>query len=220
MNSRKDVSESLLFQQFGDLKKIIATKGLKITEPKQPLPKKEEPPSDEDLFVEAMKEVREIREFRGLPDRRQRVRSLPARSFSRENSLNVLEEIVDGRRPVNLPDTQEYVEWVHQDFRHFNSRKLHEGRYSVQDCLDLHGFTLDEAETAVAFFLRESLMKGYRCIRIIHGRGLRSPNGPVLKAALVKWLSGRYRKRILAFASARQCDGGLGALYILLGNGR
>jgi DNA-nicking Smr family endonuclease len=65
-------------------------------------------------------------------------------------------------------------------------------------------------------FLKESMIKGHRCIKIIHGRGLRSPKGPVLKEALIKWLSGRYRKHIIAFVTARQCDGGLGALYILL----
>jgi DNA-nicking Smr family endonuclease len=53
-------------------------------------------------------------------------------------------------------------------------------------------------------------------VKIIHGRGLRSPRGPVLKEKLIKRLSGKYRKHVVAFVTARQCDGGLGALYILL----
>ncbi|KJU85869.1 smr domain-containing protein, partial [Candidatus Magnetobacterium bavaricum] len=93
---------------------------------------------------------------------------------------------------------------------------LHEGMYSVQDFLDLHGCTLAEAELIISGFIKESIRKGYRCIKVIHGRGLRSPNGPVLKSALVKWLSGQMRKYIMAFATAPQYDGGLGALYILL----
>ncbi|UCH46386.1 MAG: Smr/MutS family protein [Nitrospiraceae bacterium] len=52
-------------------------------------------------------------------------------------------------------------------------------------------------------------------MKIIHGRGLRSPDGPVLKKAVIQWLLTRYRKYIVAFASARQCDGGLGAIYVL-----
>ncbi len=86
----------------------------------------------------------------------------------------------------------------------------------MQDFIDLHGFTVDEAEVHVEEYLRSARLNGLRCIKIIHGRGLKSPLGPVLKEALVGWLSGRYRKNIIAFATARRCDGGLGALYILL----
>jgi DNA-nicking Smr family endonuclease len=214
MGNKKEAPQ-FLFQPFEHLEKMMVAKGLKISV-KPPVLKKEVPLSDEELFTNAMREVREIREFRRIPARRNKICSLPVKSPCRDDSITILEEIVSGQRAVNLPETQEFVEWVHQDFRHFNSKILHEGRFSVQDYLDLHGFTVEEAETAVDSFLRDSVMKGYRCVKIIHGRGLRSPNGPVLKTALVKWLSGRYRKKLVAFVSARQCDGGLGALYILL----
>ncbi len=121
-----------------------------------------------------------------------------------------------GKMPVNLPDTQEYVEWVNHDYRSDITRDVHKGRYSVQDVLDLHGITVEDAEAEVERFLKDSFKKGYRCIKIIHGRGLRSPKGPVLKNAVVELLSGRYRKHIIAFVTARQCDGGLGALCVLL----
>jgi DNA-nicking Smr family endonuclease len=215
MGIKKEVVEPLLFQPFGDLKKIIASKGLKIS-PESPVIKKEVPITDEELFANAMKEVREIREFRRIPARRHKASSGPVKSSGADDTLVILKEIVNGRRAVNLSDTQEYVEWINQDFRNFNLKRLHEGRFSVQDYLDLHGLNVEEAENAVGSFLRDCMIKGYRCIKIIHGRGLRSPNGPVLKTALVKWLSGRYRKKIIAFSSARQCDGGLGALYVLL----
>jgi DNA-nicking Smr family endonuclease len=39
----------------------------------------------------------------------------------------------------------------------------------------------------------------------------------VLKSRLANWLArGQSARRILAFASARSCDGGTGALYVLL----
>jgi len=47
-------------------------------------------------------------------------------------------------------------------------------------------------------------------------QGLRSVRGPVLEDAVIRRLSGRYRRDVIAFVSARQCDGGLGALYVLL----
>ncbi|MBF0554323.1 MAG: Smr/MutS family protein [Nitrospirae bacterium] len=85
----------------------------------------------------------------------------------------------------------------------------------MQDYLDLHGYTLEEAEIMAGEFIRDSVRRRLRCVKIIHGRGLRSPSGPVIKDALMRWLTGR-RKYVKAFATARGCDGGLGAVYVLL----
>jgi DNA-nicking Smr family endonuclease len=108
------------------------------------------------------------------------------------------------------------VEWVNPGYRKELIRELHKGRFAVQDYLDLHGYVLEEAEGALKDFLREALQRGHRCIKIIHGRGLRSPAGPVLKKAVIDLLSTRYRKHLIGFCTARQNDGGLGALYVLL----
>jgi DNA-nicking Smr family endonuclease len=211
---QKQESETF-YSAFEDLKKIIESKGLKMScRPSVTI--KDEPVNDEELFVNAMREVREIEEFRRIPVRRGKTIAAGRKISSDREAIQALEEIVTGRRALNLPDTQEYVEWISQDYRGVIIRKLHEGKFSVQDCLDLHGLCVAEAENEVGHFLKDSRMKGHRCIKIIHGRGLRSPKGPVLKDAVVKWLSGRYRKNIIAFVTARQCDGGLGALYILL----
>ena len=217
MRIKKQASETFLFQPFEDLKKIIESKGLRMS-CRPSVAKKEEPVpvNDEELFVNAMREVREIEEFRRIPVRRKKTIAAGRKISSNREAIQALEEIVTGRRALHLPDTQEYVEWISQDYRGVIIRKLHEGKFSVQDYLDLHGLCVEEAENEVGHFLKDSLIKGHRCVKIIHGRGLRSPKGPVLKDAVVKWLSGRYRKNIIAFVTARQCDGGLGALYILL----
>lgn len=215
MRVKKQEPETFLFQPFEDLKKIIEGKGMKIS-CKPPAAKKEEPVTDEKLFADAMKEVREIKEFRNIPLQRRKETALSGKISSDNEAIKTLEEIIAGKRSIHLPDTQEYVEWKNRDYRGVNIKKLHEGKFSVQDCLDLHDMTIEEAEGEVAYFIKDSLIKGHHCIKIIHGRGLRSPKGPVLKNSLLKWLSGRYRKFIIAFVTARQCDGGLGALYILL----
>jgi DNA-nicking Smr family endonuclease len=216
MSVNKQASETFLFQPFEDLKKIIEGKGLSMSCKPAAATKDEPVNNDEELFANAMREVREIKEFRRIPLQRKKTIALSRKISSDEEAIKALEEIVTGRRVVHLPDTQEYVEWIHQDYRVGIIRKLHEGKFSVQDYLDLHGLCVGEAENEVRYFLKDSLIKGHRCVKIIHGRGLRSPKGPVLKDALIKWLSGRYRKSIIAFVTARQCDGGLGALYILL----
>ena len=93
-------------------------------------------------------------------------------------------------------------------------RELKQGRrYPVADSLDLHGLTQQQAEQQLAQMLDEfSAARG--CLLIVHGKGLRSAEGPVLKN-----LSARYLKahpRVRAFCSASIADGGSGALYVLL----
>ena len=54
-----------------------------------------------------------------------------------------------------------------------------------------------------------------RCVRIVHGKGLRSGHrGPVLKGVVSALL--RNTGAVLAYVSARPVDGGTGALYVLL----
>ncbi|MFO0751994.1 MAG: Smr/MutS family protein [Thermodesulfovibrionales bacterium] len=218
---KKQTQESFSFQPFKELKKIMESgnpqgEAAPASPPPAGLKKKEGEPSDEELFLQAMQEVREIKEFRKIPAPGGRKPPLPRCVSSDAEALRALDEISRGRRPVHLPDTQEYVEWVNSDYHEDIARRLHRGCFSVQDCLDLHGLILEEAEGAVASFLRNSQARRLRCIKIIHGRGLRSPHGPVLKEALIRWLSGHYRRDLIAFVTARQCDGGLGALYVLL----
>jgi DNA-nicking Smr family endonuclease len=214
MGAHKQSSEPFPYHPFEDLKKIIERKGLKVSAKTKP--SAEEPLSDEELFLSAMKEVLEIKEFRKLQVLPRRALSVRKNSLPDKRSLEILEDIVLGKKPMDLRVTQEYVEWINRDHKGDVLRKLREGRFSVQDCLDLHGLNLGEAESEVEAFLGDSLKKRRRCVKIIHGRGLRSPKGPVLKDALIKWLTFRHRKNVIAFVTARQCDGGLGALYVLL----
>lgn len=94
---------------------------------------------------------------------------------------------------------------------------LRRGRWTVQDELDLHGLTRDEARPALSAFLQHALEQGFRCIRLIHGKGLSSPGRePVLKHLSRGWLM--QREEILAFCQARPHDGGEGALLVLLRN--
>lgn len=94
---------------------------------------------------------------------------------------------------------------------------LRRGRWIVQSELDLHGLTRDGARHALGHFLHDALEAGFRCVRLIHGKGLGSPGRePVLKHLSRGWLM--QREEILAFCQARPHDGGEGALLILLRN--
>jgi len=94
-------------------------------------------------------------------------------------------------------------------------RKLRRGHWVVQDIVDLHGLNRQEARSLLAEFLGRSLKRGLRCVRVIHGKGLRSPGRePVLKGKVQQWLA--QRDEILAFCEAPKNQGGGGALLVLL----
>jgi DNA-nicking Smr family endonuclease len=189
--------------------------------PEKGIPAAPPPPSEDDIFLLAMKDVREIREFRESPVRKTALKkAVRIQANTDHEVLKTLEGLTLGRLPLKLADTQEYVEWTNPDHGIDNAiaKQLHEGRFAVQDLLDLHGYTVDEADAKVSEFLKGAWLRKLKCVRIIHGRGLKSRNGPVLKETLLTWLTGRFRKNVIAFSTARQCDGGLGAVYILLGS--
>jgi DNA-nicking Smr family endonuclease len=94
-------------------------------------------------------------------------------------------------------------------------RKLRRGQIAVEAEIDLHGLRQHAAQEALRQFLNDCLRRGLYCVRVIHGKGLRSgPGGPVLKLLVHQWL--RKVENVAAFAAARPADGGSGAVYVLL----
>jgi DNA-nicking Smr family endonuclease len=99
------------------------------------------------------------------------------------------------------------------------TRKLRKGEWSIQGQLDLHGLRSDEARTALGQFIRDAKRMGWRCVRVVHGKGLGSPGKePVLKAKVQRWLV--QKNEVLAFVQAKPSDGGAGALVVLLAPGK
>ena len=96
--------------------------------------------------------------------------------------------------------------------------RLRRGHWAIQGELDLHGLRRDAARDALSAFLREAVRRGWRCLRVVHGKGHGSPGRqPVLKAKVQRWLG--QTARVLAFAQASGPMGGAGALIVLLKGG-
>lgn len=94
-------------------------------------------------------------------------------------------------------------------------RDLRRGRWAIQRHIDLHGCNRHEAHAQVTLFLADAQSAGKRCVRIVHGRGHGSPGREGVLRQLVKgWLA--RRRDVLAFCHAPACDGGEGALWVLL----
>jgi len=175
---------------------------------------------EQNEFIEAMSGVEPL-----LNEPRQRVRpgelrsrpAVPAPDERRE-VIGHLRSLVKGAIELDITFSDEYIEGSVRGFNQDLMKKLKRGEFPVQDHIDLHGLTREEAEAAIKGFILRSFRLGLRCVLIIHGRGLNSPESfPVLKEGLPIWLARSPVKRmVLAFATARPYDGGTGAVYVLL----
>ncbi|MES1941693.1 Smr protein/MutS2 [Salinisphaera sp. T5B8] len=175
------------------------------------------PVSDDDsaLFREAVGPVAEI----AKGQRRRPWRDMPsARPAMREaDEQAVIGELLDFS-PGDDIETGDDLFHRREGVQLSVMRKLRRGQYRCQAEIDLHGMIVDVARYCLAVFLREALDRGYRCVRVVHGKGLRSGHrGPVLKVKVAHWL--RQRDEVLAYCSARENDGGTGAVYVLLRRG-
>ena len=130
-------------------------------------------------------------------------RPAPRARFSREDEEKALEESLEVDIDTMEAANAESIRYHRPHVGKRTMRKLARGKYAVQAEIDLHGMTVAEARPRLADFIDYSI-KGL-------GSGHR---GPVLKNAVNRWL--RKWDSVLAFVSARQVDGGTGAVYVLL----
>lgn len=135
--------------------------------------------------------------------------------FSRAGPVAPLWE--EPRRPFDAssPEGDGLVAFKRPGVRDQDLRRLRRGQVPVEGEIDLHGLSRHATHEALRVFLGMALERRLRCVRVIHGKGLRSgAGGPVLKHVVPEWLS--RIEHVSAFASARPADGGTGALYVLL----
>jgi DNA-nicking Smr family endonuclease len=93
--------------------------------------------------------------------------------------------------------------------------RLRRGQFSVRAEIDLHEMNRAAAQESIRIFLDDCIRQRELCVRIVHGKGLRSKaQGPVLKQLTDSLL--RRRGDVLAFTSARPAQGGTGAVIVLL----
>lgn len=95
--------------------------------------------------------------------------------------------------------------------------RLRAGEWEVEHRIDIHGYSEREARLEVLHAVNRSADSGLRCVLLVHGRGLRSADGPVLKTAVPGWLTRPpLARRVVAFTTAPTGLGGSGATLVLL----
>jgi len=174
---------------------------------------KEEPdPEDRYVFRQAVADARPLSSNRAVPEQTE---PSPVARQTREQDHAARRDLASGDADPEPMETGEEAFWSRPGLQRRVTRRLRTGQLPVEGVLDLHGMRVEEARSALGTFLDQSAATGRRCVRIIHGEGLRSPSGDgVLRRKVHRWLT--RRREVLAFASCTPADGGTGAVYVLL----
>jgi DNA-nicking Smr family endonuclease len=140
----------------------------------------------------------------------------PAPRQRQADEREVLDQSISDEIDIEaLLETDESLSWRRSGIGADVVRKLRRGQWSIRGQIDLHGLRVDEARLALVEFLVHARRNEWRCLRVIHGKGLGSPSRePVLKGKALKWLA--QREEVMAFCQARPNDGGSGALIVLI----
>lgn len=195
----------------GDIR-LADTRREKVREHARDLPVEKAPLGDADLFRDATAGVR------SLSSLATRVALPPGPAARKIGSLNAkpLDPTADEHFDIRFSDL--YVRGRAAGVSRETLAKLARGEFAVRSHVDLHGMALDDAKEAVDRFLVEHQKRGDRCVLVITGKG-RNSRGQVavLRERIPEWLArGPSARRVLAFVTARPCDGGEGAFYVLL----
>jgi len=167
-------------------------------------------PEDAALFREAVGAVRRIdpghatSQRAGPPPEPRRLRMDEAEALRESRDIDALAPI----------DATDVLSFRRDEVPEKTLRQLRRGEFSVQDELDLHHLRAAAAERLLKAFLNQARHGSRLCVRVVHGKGLRSESAPVLKSLVDKVL--RHRGDVLAFASAPLNQGGTGAVLVLL----
>jgi DNA-nicking Smr family endonuclease len=165
-------------------------------------------------FGEAVKDVTPLARSPRVEHPRQPHPPQPV-SRERDDREVLAESVSDGIDHESLLDTDESLSYCAPGIGPDVLRRLRRGEWSIQAQVDLHGHRVDEARETLVEFLRESIKRGRRCVRVVHGKGLGSAGKvPVLKGKVRHWLA--QRDEVIAFCQARGADGGAGAVMVLL----
>lgn len=173
--------------------------------------------SDDDLFRQAMGDVKPIKSADRVNLRKENSTPSPGLELRRKAALEQAAE--DGQtlsgdyvRPVAPHDI---LEFKRPGIQHGVYKNLRLGKYSVDAQLDLHRMTVEQARQALSRFIADCMAHNIRCALINHGKGEnRQPRPALLKSCVAHWLP--QLSVVMAFHSAQKQHGGSGATYILL----
>lgn len=95
-------------------------------------------------------------------------------------------------------------------------RQLKRGTIRIREELDLHGDIKEVALVKLEHFVAGAFGRGQKAVLVITGKGINSPEGPVLQGAVAAWLREKGKGLVAEFAPAPRDLGGSGAFVVFL----
>ena len=167
--------------------------------------------TDGEVFSEAMADVRPLRPGDRIDPVPKRPEATPKQQAL--DDREVLQELLTGSG-AEEHETGEELLYLRSGYQPRLLRRLRRGHYSLADTIDLHHMDVATAHRVLLDFIEHSLGRHRSCVRVVHGKGLRSRGLPQLKLMTARVL--RKHPRVIAYASCRPVDGGTGATAVLL----
>lgn len=173
--------------------------------------------SDEDLFLEAMRDVAPVDKGR-RQERKIAAADTPGHKQRREDASGRTKDTVDPNfltlGEVKPVDPLAHVEWKKEGVQNAVFEKLRRGGYAIEASLDLHRKTVKEARHLVFNFLSAMSARDQRMSLVLPGKGEHSETPGRLKSYVTHWLV--EHPEVIAYCSAQKNHGGVGAFYVLL----
>ncbi len=169
--------------------------------------------NDDSIFFDAMSDVKNL-QGKG----REIVPEKPKPNLAPVEVGNPLQDIIAGKLEFAVHNTDQYVEGHVVGLDLMTLGKLQARQYSPEAHIDLHGLNAEQSYNNLVAFFRNSYHRGLRTVLVVTGKGKNSFNGtPILRTKVQEWFTkDPFKRVVLAFCSAKEEDGGAGALYVLI----
>jgi len=190
-------------------------------DPSPPRKRNEQREDDSELFFRAMAGTKQLTpgenadksSSTGKTDKQATVESIPLEQKDKQLFLQAMKKIGTTATEVRR------IEEISQEKPRSASsrmRQLKRGTIRVSGELDLHGFLRDEALTKLEHFVSSAYARGREAVLVITGKGINSPDGPVLQGAVAAWLREQGKRMVAEFVAAPRDLGGSGAFVVFL----
>ena len=197
--------------------KGVATK-LRPAQQKPAMKREEKVLSAEDdtaLFLRAMDGARKLKHAPGLPASPANPKAVAPAGDRREKDENLFLQAMQ-KIGANFRDAEPETEEPEHRSQTSRMRQLKRGTIRISQELDLHGHLKDEALTRLEHFVVDAFDLGQSAVLVITGKGINSPEGPVLQGAVAAWLREKGKGMVVEFAPAPRDKGGSGAFVVFL----
>ncbi len=200
---------------FHSLKKFKAAEPSRLHSGTQKKTVPEKPDDAGELFMRAMSGVRKIGDGCGDrhdPGKKERgPAAAPSTADEQRIFLQAMQKIGSVFRKAD-PES----ELPARKSSSGRMKQLRRGTIRIREELDLHGLFKDEALVRLERFIEGAYDRGEKAVLVITGKGINSPEGPVLRGAVSEWLCGKGRRVVAEFAPAPGDRGGSGAFVVFL----